>query len=60
MKYKELILTKLEALNNSINGIESLLSRPNLTKQDFDRWHSLVKSKLEEITTLVNSEQQSF
>lgn len=60
MRYKTLVLTKLEALQNSINGINSLLSQPNLSKEQFDNWHQKVKEKIAEIQTLVNVEQESF
>lgn len=60
MRYKTLVLRKLEALHDSINGINSLLAQPNLTKQQFDEWHSRVKEKLEEIETLVNTEQEAY
>ena len=60
MRYKTLVLTKLEALQNSINGINSLLSQPNLSREQFDNWHQKVKEKIAEIQTLVNVEQESF
>ena len=60
MRYKELVLKKLEALSNSINGINSLLSQPNLSKQQFDTWHDMIKEKIAEIETLINAEQESF
>lgn len=60
MRYKAIVLKKLEALQSSINGIGSLLSQPNLTKQQFDEWHERVKEKILEIETLVNNEQESF
>lgn len=58
MRYKELVSKKLENLDNTINGINSLLSQPNLTKQQFEAWFTLVKSKIEEIQTLINTEHQ--
>ena len=60
MRYKEIVLKKLEALSNSINGINSLLSQPNLTRQEFETWHELIKEKIAEIQTLINAEQESF
>lgn len=59
MRYKTLVLSKLEALDNSINAINSLISQPNLTREQFDDWHSKVKSKVSEIVTLVNTENES-
>lgn len=58
MRYKELVLKKLESLGNAVNGIESLLSQPSISKQQVDEWRSFVKYKLEEITTLVNREEE--
>lgn len=60
MRYKAIVLKKLEALQSSINGISSLLSQPNLTKQQFDEWHERIKEKILEIETLINNEQESF
>ena len=58
MRYKELVSKKLENLDNTISGITSLLSQPNPSRQQFEAWYDLVKSKIEEIQTLVNTEQQ--
>lgn len=60
MRYKSLVLTKLEKLDNSIQNINSLLSQPNLTREQFDSWYNLIKDKIEEIKTLVNTEQEGF
>ncbi len=60
MRYKELVLKKLESLHNAVNAIESLLSQPSTTKQQVDEWRTFVKGRLEEITTLINREQDSF
>lgn len=59
MRYKELVLKKLETLHNALNGIESLLSQPSISKHQVDEWRNFVKGKVEEITTLVNREQES-
>jgi hypothetical protein len=58
MRYKELVSKKLENLDNTISGVNSLLSQPNLSRQQFEAWYNLVKSKIEEIQTLVNTEHQ--
>jgi len=58
MRYKDLISKKLENLDNTISGINSLLSQPNVSRQQFEAWYNLVKGKIEEIQTLVNTEQQ--
>ena len=58
MRYKNLISKKLENLDNTVSGINSLLSQPNVSRQQFEAWYNLVKSKIEEIQTLVNTEHQ--
>jgi len=58
MRYKELVSKKLENLDNTISSVNSLLSQPNLSRQQFEAWYNLVKSKIEEIQTLVNTEHQ--
>lgn len=60
MKYKSLVTNKLEALDNTISGIKSLLSQPNLTREQVENWHIRVKEKIAEIQTLINAEQESF
>ena len=58
MRYKTLVSNKLENLSNYIGNINSLLSQPNLSREQFDNWYTTVKEKLEEIQTLVNTEQE--
>lgn len=58
MRYRDLISKKLENLDNTVSGISSLLSQPNLSREQFENWFKLVKSKIEEIQTLVNTEHQ--
>ena len=58
MRYKDLVSKKLENLDNAISGITSLLSQPSLSREQFEVWYNLVKGKIEEIQTLVNTEQQ--
>jgi hypothetical protein len=60
MRYKATVLKKLEALQNSMSGISSLLSQPNLSREQFENWHTMIKEKIAEIETLVNTEQESF
>jgi hypothetical protein len=60
MRYKTLVLKKIEALQNSINGINSLLSQPNLSREQFESWHNMIKEKIAEIETLVNTEQETY
>jgi len=60
MKYKQTVLQKLESVENAINGLMSMLSQPNLTREQLDQWYQFCKSKLEEIQTLVNSQEESI
>jgi hypothetical protein len=59
MRYKSLVLKKLEAVENNINGLHSLLSRPDLTREQIEQWFLSVKEKLNEIETLINTEAES-
>jgi hypothetical protein len=58
MRYKTLVSKKLEALDNSIGTINSLLSQQNLSREQFDNWYTLIKEKIAEIQTLINTEQE--
>ena len=57
MRYKELVLRKLEELDNIQLGLQSLLSRPGVTVQDIENQIEKHKNKVDEVRTLVNSEQ---
>lgn len=60
MKYKQTVLSKLESVENAINGLMSMLSQPNLTREQLDQWYEFCKTRLEEIQTLVNSQEESL
>ena len=57
MRYKSLVLTKLEKLDNTISPINSLLSQQNLSREQLDNWYETVKERVAEIRTLINTEQ---
>jgi hypothetical protein len=57
MRYKELVLRKLEELGNIQLGLQSLLSSPSTTLQQVENQIEKHKNKVEEIRTLINSEQ---
>jgi hypothetical protein len=57
MRYKSLVLTKLEKLDNTISTINSLLSQQNLSREQLDNWYETVKERVAEIRTLINTEQ---
>ncbi len=59
MKYKTLVLKKLENLDISLATINSLISQPTLTREQFDKWYKSMREKIEELETLINSEHQS-
>lgn len=59
MRYKALVTNKLEALDNSINRLNSLISQ-NLTREQFQEVITTIKEKIAEIQTLVNAEQEGF
>jgi hypothetical protein len=58
MRYKTAVSTKLEALDNRLGTINSLLSQPNLSRQEFELWYEGMKERIAEIITLVNTEQE--
>lgn len=59
MRYKTLVTNKLEALDNSIARLNSLLSQ-NLTRDQFQEVVATLREKIQEIQTLVNAEQEEF
>jgi hypothetical protein len=59
MRYKVLVSKKLEALENSVNRLNSLISQ-NLTRDQFQEVISAIKEKISEIQTLINVEQESL
>ena len=58
MRDKTAVTTKLEALDNRLGTINSLLSQPNLSRQEFELWYEGMKERIAEIQTLVNTEQE--
>jgi len=57
MRYKQLVSKKLDELNNIMLGLNSLLSQ-NPTREQLQNQIEKHKSIVEEIQTLVNSEQE--
>lgn len=60
MRYKAIVTKKLENFESILSNIYSLLSNPNLTREQLDTWYENAKEKLNEIQTLVNTEQETF
>jgi hypothetical protein len=57
MRYKQPIQHKLDQLENMLNGFGSRFSDPNFNIMEAKEMLSTMKDKVEEIRTLVNSEQ---
>jgi hypothetical protein len=57
MRYKQLVSKKLDELNNIVIGLNSLLSQ-NPTREQVQNQIEKHKDKVEEIQTLINSEQE--
>jgi hypothetical protein len=57
MRYKALVTRKLEELNSIVNGLSSLISQ-NPSREQLQNQIEKHKDKLEEIQTLINSEQE--
>jgi CHASE3 domain sensor protein len=58
MRYKALVSRKLDELSNIVLGLSSLLSG-NPTREQIENQIEKHKSKLEEIQTLINAEQEA-
>lgn len=56
MRYKDLVLRKLEETENLHLGLQSLLSHPSTTVQQIENQFEKIKNKVEEVKTLIASE----
>jgi hypothetical protein len=57
MRYKQPVQNKLDQLENMLIGFESQFSNPKFTSLLAKEMLSKLKDKVEEIRTLINSEQ---
>ncbi len=57
MKYKQPVERKLDQLDNMLIGFEAQFSNPKFTVLVAKEMLSKLKDKVEEIRTLINSEQ---
>lgn len=57
MRYKEPVERKLDQLENMLNGFGAQFSNPSFTINLAKEMLSQLKDKVEEIRTLINSEQ---
>ena len=57
MRYKQPVQHKLDQLENMLTGFGSRFSDPNFNIMEAKEMLSVMKDKVEEIRTLINSEQ---
>lgn len=57
MRYKELVLKKLEQLDHLVNGLNSQLSRP-VTREQLSQHVEVIKSKIEDVAGTVSLENE--
>lgn len=57
MRYKELVLKKLEQLNHLVTGLDSQLSRPT-TREALLKHVEALKLKIEDVTSTVSLENE--
>lgn len=57
MRYKTLVTSKLENLNNNLAALRHKVYQ-GTTKDDLDQTFLIIKEKIEEIQTLINSENE--
>jgi hypothetical protein len=57
MRYKQPIERKLEQLENMLNGFGAKFSDPNFNIMVAKEMLSIMKDKIEEVKTLLNSEE---
>jgi len=55
MRYKQLVTNKLDQLQNSLLQLQSILGQGR-PRHEFEEWLEKYKEKIDEIQTLVNSE----
>lgn len=58
MRYKDLSVNKLEQLENMLNGFNSALTNPATTLMEAKDMIVEMKEKIEEIKSLINSDNQ--
>jgi ribosomal silencing factor RsfS len=57
MRYKAAVTTKLENLSNSLITLNHMIQQ-GTTREQVEAWFTNVKEKIEDIKTLVNSENE--
>lgn len=58
MRYKDLSINKLEQLENMLNGFNSALTNPATTLMEAKDMIVEMKEKIEEVKSLINSDNQ--
>lgn len=57
MRYKALVTSKLDNLTNTLSTLQHKVYQGS-SAQEMDQWFTHVKEKIEEIQTLINSENE--
>lgn len=57
MRYKQLVIQKLEQVENMLTVLNTILSQAK-TREEYDNWQERVREKISEIQTLINSESE--
>lgn len=55
MRYKTLVTAKLENLSNSLSTLNHMVNQ-GTTRDQVENWFTVVREKLDDIKTLINSE----
>lgn len=57
MRYKTLVTAKLENLQNTLNTLNHMIYQ-GTSKEKVEEWFTITKEKIEDIQTLINSENE--
>lgn len=57
MNNKALVIDKIENLDNNMNTLRTIVMQQNSTREQFEHWYDMMKSRIDEIRTLINREQ---
>ena len=57
MNNKTLVIDKIENLDNNMNTLRTIVMQQTSTREQFEHWYDMMKSRIDEIRTLINREQ---
>jgi phage shock protein A len=57
MNNKSLVIDKIENLDNNMNTLRTIVMQQGSTREQFEHWYDMMKSRIDEIRTLINREQ---